>query len=122
MYRKMETGLSLLMSFFINLSVIATFAYYTKFENLDLLTAGQSLKSSFGNFSKIIWGIGLLASGQSSTMTGTLSGQYVMEGFVNIRISKFKRAFITRSIAIIPALCIGFLEDVSEFNNYLNVL
>lgn len=45
-----------------------------------------------------------------------------MEGFIEIKVSKFKRAVITRTIAIVPALIIAFLSDVTEFNNYLNVL
>lgn len=59
----METGVSLLISFFINLAVIATFAYYSEYKELDLLNAGDVLKDSFGGNAKLIWGIGLLASG-----------------------------------------------------------
>ncbi|KRX10120.1 hypothetical protein PPERSA_08523 [Pseudocohnilembus persalinus] len=122
-FRKIETGLSLLLSFFINLCVISTFAYYSKKGiELDLLTAGEALESSFGDFSKLIWGIGLLASGQSSTLTSTLSGQYIIEGYIDFKMSKFKRAVLTRLVAIIPSLIIAFLHDVSTFNNYLNVL
>ena len=51
-----------------------------------------------------LFGIGLLASGQSSTLTGTMAGQIVMEGFLNIRVRPWLRWLVTRSLAIIPAM------------------
>ena len=66
--------------------------------------------------------IGLLASGQSSTLTGTLAGQYVMEGFLDLKIDKFKRALFTRAVAIIPSLLIAFVHNHDDFNHYLNIL
>ena len=54
----------------------------------------------------------LLASGQNSTLTGTLAGQIVMEGFLNFRITPWLRRLITRGIAIVPAVCIiGFYGE-----------
>ena len=50
-----------------------------------------------------------MASGQNSTVTGTLAGQIVMEGFLNIRLKPWVRRLITRLIAIIPALIISIL-------------
>ena len=57
----------------------------------------------------IFFGVALLASGQNSTVTGTLAGQIVMEGFLNIRLKPWVRRLITRLIAIIPALIISIL-------------
>ena len=54
----------------------------------------------------ILFAIALLASGQNSTLTGTLAGQVVMEGFVNIRLRPWLRRLITRLMAIVPAVCI----------------
>jgi len=54
----------------------------------------------------ILFAVALLASGQNSTLTGTLAGQVVMEGFVNIRLRPWLRRLITRLIAIIPAVCV----------------
>jgi manganese transport protein len=48
----------------------------------------------------------LLASGQNSTLTGTLAGQVVMEGFLNIRLRPWLRRLITRSVAIVPAILV----------------
>lgn len=54
-----------------------------------------------------MWAIGLLAAGQSSTMTGTYAGQFVMEGFLRLEISPWKRVALTRSTALIPALTVA---------------
>ena len=54
----------------------------------------------------ILFAVALLASGQSSTITGTLAGQIVMEGFLNIRVKPWVRRLITRGLAIIPALVV----------------
>ncbi len=60
----------------------------------------------------ILFAIALLASGQNSTLTGTLAGQVVMEGFVNLRLRPWLRRLITRLIAIVPAVCvIGFFGE-----------
>jgi natural resistance-associated macrophage protein len=55
-------------------------------------------------------------------MTGTYSGQFVMEGFLNIRLPVWKRVFITRSIAILPALMVAFISEFDEVDTYLNIL
>src|SRR5579862_9217881 len=60
----------------------------------------------------MLFAVALLASGQNSTLTGTLAGQVVMEGFVNIRLRPWLRRLITRLIAIVPAVCvIGFFGE-----------
>jgi manganese transport protein len=59
-----------------------------------------------------LFAVALLASGQNSTLTGTLAGQIIMEGFVNIRLRPWLRRLITRAIAIVPAVCvIGFFGE-----------
>jgi manganese transport protein len=55
----------------------------------------------------VFFALALLASGQSSTLTGTLAGQIVMEGFLNIRLKAWVRRLITRGIAIVPALIVA---------------
>lgn len=70
----------------------------------------------------IMFAIALLASGQNSTLTGTLAGQIVMEGFVNIRLTPWLRRLITRLIAIIPAVIVtalygeGGVQDLLVFS------
>ena len=68
-------------------------------------------------FAGVIFAVALLASGQSSTLTGTLAGQITMEGFLNLRMRPWLRRLITRSIAIIPAaLTIRFMGDSSTLD------
>ena len=81
-YLKTELAISLIFSFFINMTVVATFAHFSgSNQQIDLTNAGDFLSKAFDDRGKYIWAIGLLASGQSSTMTGTLAGQYVMQVF-----------------------------------------
>jgi manganese transport protein len=67
----------------------------------------------------VIFAIALLASGQSSTITGTMAGQIVMEGFMRWRIAPWKRRILTRSMAIIPAVIIIGLKGDGSVNQLL---
>lgn len=75
------------------------------------------------NFYWIIWGIGLLAAGQSSTMTGTYAGQFVMEGFLGIKWPRWKRVLLTRSIAMGPTILCAtvFSQYLDALDEWLNV-
>ncbi|CDW81910.1 nramp family mn2+ fe2+ transporters containing protein [Stylonychia lemnae] len=123
-YNAVESGISLFVSFLINFSVVGTFAYYHDkgLDDLNLRSADVALEQAFGNAARIIWGIGLLAAGQSSTMTGTYAGQFVMEGFFDIKLTVWKRVLVTRSIAILPALAVAFIQDFDDVDTYLNIL
>lgn len=55
-------------------------------------------------------------------MTGTYAGQFVMEGFFEIKLTVWKRVVVTRLLAILPALSGVFLIDFDEFDTYLNIL
>ncbi|KAH9404054.1 hypothetical protein TYRP_014570, partial [Tyrophagus putrescentiae] len=78
----------------------------------------------FGMSALYIWAIGIFASGQSSTMTGTYSGQFAMEGFLNLHWSRWKRVLLTRMIAIIGTIIIAFqsMDRLTEMNDFLNAL
>ncbi|XP_059743228.1 natural resistance-associated macrophage protein 2-like [Bos taurus] len=92
---------------------------------VDIYKGGVVLGCYFGPAALYIWAVGILAAGHSSTMTGTYSGQFVMEGFLNLKWSRFARVSLTRSIAIIPALLIAVFQDVEHLtgmNDFLNVL
>ena len=74
-----------------------------------------------------IWALGLLAAGQTSTMTGTYSGQFVMGGFLDLKVSKWKRIAITRSAAIAPTLLVALAfrnqdTKLDSLNEWINVL
>lgn len=80
---------------------------------------------AFGSAALYIWGVGILAAGQSSTMTGTYAGQFAMEGFLNLRWARWKRVCFTRTIAIIPTFCTAFfstIEDLTVLNDVLNAV
>ena len=89
--------------------------------SIGLQNAGQALEGLLGGAGKIVWAIGLLAAGQASTMTGTFAGQYVMEGFLNWKVSPVVRVTITRSIALGPAIAVGlYMSNHSAAGDILN--
>ncbi|DBA02271.1 TPA: hypothetical protein N0F65_007681 [Lagenidium giganteum] len=94
---------------------------------IGLSQAGTALSGMLGGYAEIIWAIGLLAAGQSSTMTGTYAGQFVMEGFLNLRLAPWKRVALTRCVALVPALIVAVLserhpQDSDRMDEFLNVL
>lgn len=73
----------------------------------EIQQAHHLLEPILGNrLAPIIFGVALVAAGQSSTLTGTIAGQIVMEGFLNIKLSPWLRRFITRSMALLPAVIV----------------
>ncbi|KAL8160433.1 hypothetical protein V2J09_001970 [Rumex salicifolius] len=133
-YYSIESTIALFISFIINLFVTAVFAksFYgtTMADSIGLSNAGYYLQEKYGGglFPILyIWAIGLLAAGQSSTITGTYAGQFIMGGFLNLRLKKWVRALITRSCAIIPTIIVALIFDTSDdmidsLNEWLNVL
>jgi len=113
-YATIDSTAALLFAFFINAAILilaaATF-YGTKNSSVaDISDAYKLLSPALGvPIASILFAIALLASGQNSTLTGTLAGQIVMEGFLNIRLRPWVRRFITRLIAIIPAVLVTLL-------------
>jgi len=69
----------------------------------------------------VLFAVALLASGQSSTITGTLAGQVVMEGFMHWRIQPWVRRMLTRSLAILPAVLIIGIRGNSSVNDLLTL-
>lgn len=133
-YYSIECSFALLVSFIINLFVTTVFAkgFYgsEQASSLGLVNAGQYLQDKYGGgmFPILyIWGIGLLAAGQSSTITGTYAGQFIMGGFLDLRLKKWLRALITRSCAIVPTIIVALIFNRTEssldvLNEWLNVL
>ncbi|CAH9144883.1 unnamed protein product [Cuscuta epithymum] len=133
-YYTIESSGALLISFMINLFVTTVFAkgFYGSKQagSIGLVNAGQYLEEKYGGgmFPILyIWGIGLLAAGQSSTLTGTYAGQFIMGGFLDLRLKKWMRALITRSFAILPTVVVALVFHRTEssldvLNEWLNVL
>ena len=91
----------------------------------DLYKGGVYLGCRYGQAATYIWAIGILASGQSSTMTGTYSGQFVMEGFLNLQWKRWHRILVTRTLAIAPTLLVtssNSILELTSLNNLLNCL
>lgn len=113
-FATIDSTVSLALAFFINGSILilAASAFHANghFEIADITDAYHLLDPVLGvSLAGIFFALALLASGQSSTLTGTLAGQIVMEGFLNIRLKPWIRRLLTRGIAIIPALIVSYL-------------
>ena len=113
-FATIDSTLSLFIAFFINAAILivaaATFHTTGNHDIADIHDAHEMLAPILGTtLASIFFAIALLASGQNSTLTGTLAGQIVMEGFLNIRLKPWLRRLITRSIAVIPALIVTIL-------------
>jgi NRAMP (natural resistance-associated macrophage protein)-like metal ion transporter len=70
-------------------------------------------------FAPYLFAIALLASGQSSTITGTYAGQFIMEGFLDIKIAQWKRNMITRGIAILPSLAVAIWASTDTMDGII---
>ncbi len=107
-WNTLDTVLSLGAAFFVNAAILvvaaATFNKMGRFDVKDIAEAHSLLTPLLGGLSATAFAVALLASGQSSTITGTLAGQIVMEGFLNIKIHPLLRRIISRGLAIVPAL------------------
>ncbi len=108
-YNTIDTAVALGLAFFVNAAilVLAAAVFWKSGTHVDeLQQAHELLKPALGGAAATCFAVALLCSGQSSTITGTLAGQIVMEGFLRIRIKPWLRRLITRCLAIIPALLV----------------
>jgi manganese transport protein len=103
-----DSTIALSMALFINAAILivaaATFHRSGHSDVAEIQDAYKLLTPLLGAGASTVFALALLASGQNSTLTGTLAGQIVMEGFLNIRIRPWLRRLITRMIAIVPAV------------------
>ena len=110
-FATLDSTVALLFAFFINAAILilaaATFHNSGHQEVADIGDAYRLLTPLLGTtLASTLFAVALLASGQNSTITGTLAGQIVMEGFLNIRLPAWLRRLITRLIAIVPAVIV----------------
>jgi manganese transport protein len=116
-YATFDSTLALAFALFVNAAilVLGAAAFHTRgmHDVAEIADAYKLLTPVLGaSFASTLFACALLASGQNSTLTGTLAGQIVMEGFLNLRLKPWLRRLITRSIAIIPAvIVIGFYGE-----------
>ncbi len=117
-WNTIDSALALNMAFFVNSAILimAAAVFYRNGlrEVAEIQEAYRLLEPLLGTtLAPLAFGIALLASGQSSTITGTLAGQVVMEGYLNLRIRPWLRRLITRLLAITPAIV-----AISQFGEY----
>ncbi len=106
-YNFIDSAIALNLAFFVNASILilAATAFFKNgyYEVAEIQDAHRLLSDIFGNLAPTLFAIALICAGQSSTITGTLAGQIVMEGYLNLRIRPWLRRLITRLIAVLPA-------------------
>ncbi len=108
-FSTLDSTIALMSALFINAAILvvaaATF-HGTQYESVaDISDAYKLLAPILGtSVASTLFAVALLFSGQNSTLTGTLAGQIVMEGFLNLRLRPWLRRLITRAIAIVPAM------------------
>jgi manganese transport protein len=103
-----DTVIALNVAFIVNAAILilAASAFFTRgyFKVAEIQDAYKLLEHIFGSLAPVLFAVALIASGQSSTITGTLAGQIIMEGHINLRIEPWLRRLLTRILAIVPAV------------------
>ncbi|KAF2296698.1 hypothetical protein GH714_001322 [Hevea brasiliensis] len=123
-YFLIESGFALFVAFLINVAVVSVSGTVCSAQNLSqqeadrcsdltLNSASFLLQNVLGRSSSTIYAIALLASGQSSTITGTYAGQFIMQGFLDLKMRKWIRNLMTRCIAITPSLIVSIISGSS---------
>ena len=109
-FNRIDTTIALNLAFFVNAAILvlaATVFFKTGNSQVaEIKEAHRLLPGFLGNLAPKIFAIALIAAGQSSTITGTLAGQIIMEGYLSLRVNPWVRRLITRLLAIIPALIV----------------
>jgi manganese transport protein len=110
-YNFIDSTIALNLAFFVNAAILilaaATFYKNGMYQVAEIQDAHQFLAPLLGTkWAPILFAVALIAAGQSSTVTGTLAGQIIMEGYLNLRIQPWVRRIITRLIAIVPAVIV----------------
>eukprot|EP00475_Leptophrys_vorax_P001508 TRINITY_DN1082_c0_g1_i1.p1 TRINITY_DN1082_c0_g1~~TRINITY_DN1082_c0_g1_i1.p1 ORF type:complete len:522 (+),score=122.48 TRINITY_DN1082_c0_g1_i1:552-2117(+) len=121
-YNELESTIAIGVSVLVNVAVIAVAAnsFYPN-SATGLMSAPQLLSQSLGGsqIAGILFSVALLASGQSSTMTGTFTGQLIMEAFVHLKLPNFWRSLLTRGLAIIPSLIVSIVNGENGAENLI---
>src|SRR3954465_5543972 len=123
-FATIDSTLALMVALFINAAILilaaATFYSRGRTDVAEIQQAHKLLTPLLGvTGASTLFALALLASGQNSTLTGTLAGQIVMEGFLNIRLRPWLRRLITRAIAIVPAVIVTAMSGEKGTANLL---
>lgn len=122
-FNRIDTTVALNIAFFVNAAILilaATVFFKTGNSQVaEIKDAYRLLPSFLGNLAPILFAVALIAAGQSSTITGTLAGQIIMEGYLRLRINPIARRLLTRIIAIIPVVIVILVYGEEKVNALL---
>lgn len=119
-----DSAIALNLAFFVNAAILVlaatVFFKSGRTDVAEIKEAHTLLAPMLGtHLAPVLFAIALIAAGQSSTITGTLAGQIVMEGYLHLRINPWVRRLLTRLIAIIPAIIVILLNGEKSVDNLL---
>ena len=114
-----DSTVALVFALFVNAAILvlgaAAFHKHGMNDVADITEAYKLLSPVLGvSLASTVFAFALLASGQNSTLTGTLAGQIVMEGFLQVRLNPWLRRLVTRAIAILPAILVIWIAGESK--------
>jgi manganese transport protein len=117
-FANIDSATALMLALFVNAAILivaaAVFHRNGRFEVAEIGDAYKLLSPMLGVAgASTMFAVALLAAGQNSTITGTLAGQIVMEGFLNIRLAPWLRRLVTRSLAIVPTILVVMIYGAS---------
>lgn len=122
-YATADSTIALFFALFINAAILITAAaaFHSRGQRdvQHIEDASALMRAWLGPAAAILFGLALLAAGQSSTVTGTVAGQIVFEGHLQMRLSPWLRRLITRAVAIVPALLIILVLGANSINRLL---
>ncbi len=122
-FNRIDSTIALNIAFFVNAAILilaATVFFKTGNSQVaEIKEAHRLLPAFLGNLAPTLFAIALIAAGQSSTITGTLAGQIIMEGYLSLRINPLLRRLITRMLAIIPALIVIIIYGENNVDSLL---
>ncbi len=117
-----DSAIALNLAFFVNAAILvlaATVFFKTGRTDVAEIKQAYELLPVLGSTAPILFAVALIAAGQSSTITGTLAGQIVMEGYLKLRIAPWIRRLMTRLIAIIPAVIVILINGEENIDSLL---
>ncbi|NDC39185.1 MAG: divalent metal cation transporter, partial [Proteobacteria bacterium] len=123
-FATIDSTLALMLAFLVNGAILilsaATFHGSTHQDVADIRDAHRLLSPMLGApLASVVFAVALLASGQNSTITGTMAGQIVMEGFLHIRLRPWLRRLVTRAVALVPALTVAIMYGEDAIGDLL---
>jgi manganese transport protein len=119
-----DSSVELNIAYFVNAAILvlaaSAFFYKGRTDVAEIKVAHELLQDMLGSkLAPILFAVALIAAGQSSTITGTLAGQIVMEGYLRLRINPWIRRLLTRVIAIIPAVIVILINGENNIDSLL---